>query len=836
MKKWIGIIMGLLLAISSSAFAADITISIDYAAFDEFAASWNLAAEQSNTPIFFSSVSNDGGLWVNCFSDSDEPTTIVDSLSNSSIPLPMIMNYWPEDDCFSLYYAQKDLTEMPSALSFYIDGIKHEAIIQQHATGEDADGDMLSMAITRETADAIIAAQECFLRLTTDKDSYFLDVNYDATPVPYTMFTVLYSGFMYSSETSQHYKDEALLWKPESDDTSAETSSSEKITSFQTDYEAIDRAAQSVFLLEVYDEKAQLIATGSGFLAFDNGTLVTNEHVIEGGSYVIAYSDHYAASYKLSDVKIADKEKDIAILVFDSSARIEPLHVDFSSRILRGQPVTAIGSPKGVINTVSSGNISNIIYHSESIPEYIQFTAPISPGSSGGALFNESGSVIGLCVSYLKEAEAMYYAIPMKYVEEVYQQAKTISPIPLSLYNTLPDMLSAPVLSKLQSTENSIVLEWPVVPNVESYKVYRRTSIRAEFTPIATVEDPFYSDQDIEAGIIYQYCVRAYYGWKGLSAPSNIQSAEISLPEAPQPTPVTEGMVLYRFGAVNDIIFSVKVRLYELGYFYADKSFDNKFDADLQSALQSFQRLNNLKETGNLDTNTLDAINSPSAQQGPWTIPAEVKQLSQNTYQFGDKCDEIILIKKQLQEMGYYRSSSALDKEYNKTMVERVQQFQKNNRLEATGIIDYVTLIKLFYKDAQKGNWYTKPTPTPKPEKSITLEIPNDSYGEWKYLSGDKLKIRIQVENVSAQKTVIAYELYAYTVDVWGNRLLPEKEVYTLSVESTLKPGQKRSSSYITLPNRSKIDRVYVAISKVKYSDGTTVSVPYHNYSYWTID
>ncbi len=50
---------------------------------------------------------------------------------------------------------------------------------------------------------------------------------------------------------------------------------------FQSDFDGINRAAKSVLRLEVYNEENQLIATGSGFVAFDNYTIVTNYHVIE---------------------------------------------------------------------------------------------------------------------------------------------------------------------------------------------------------------------------------------------------------------------------------------------------------------------------------------------------------------------------------------------------------------------------------------------------------------------------------------------------------------------------------------------------------------------------
>ena len=62
-------------------------------------------------------------------------------------------------------------------------------------------------------------------------------------------------------------------------------------TGFSSDPDAIERAAKSVLMLEVYDADNELLATGSGFVAFDNRTLVTNYHVIEDADWMVANSD-----------------------------------------------------------------------------------------------------------------------------------------------------------------------------------------------------------------------------------------------------------------------------------------------------------------------------------------------------------------------------------------------------------------------------------------------------------------------------------------------------------------------------------------------------------------
>ena len=94
--------------------------------------------------------------------------------------------------------------------------------------------------------------------------------------------------------------------------------------SFSQDPAAIEQAADSVFILEVYSSRRQKIAVGSGFVAFDASLLVTNYHVIEGGAYVIAISDDQD-QYLLNRICCSSKTKDIAILQFDEASRAKPL-------------------------------------------------------------------------------------------------------------------------------------------------------------------------------------------------------------------------------------------------------------------------------------------------------------------------------------------------------------------------------------------------------------------------------------------------------------------------------------------------------------------------------
>ena len=168
---------------------------------------------------------------------------------------------------------------------------------------------------------------------------------------------------------------------------------------FKDDYDAIEEATKSVLKIYVYesidDDVLDYASTGSGFVAFNSSTMITNYHMIDDAAMVVALDDDDNV-YEIDKVLCADQEADIAILKFTVPSSLKPLELYPDNQLKRGAPVVAIGSPKGLKNTVSTGIVSYA--YDDGIPE-IQITAPISPGSSGGALFNDNGKVIGVTTS-----------------------------------------------------------------------------------------------------------------------------------------------------------------------------------------------------------------------------------------------------------------------------------------------------------------------------------------------------------------------------------------------------------------------------------------------------
>ena len=131
---------------------------------------------------------------------------------------------------------------------------------------------------------------------------------------------------------------------------------------------------------------------GSGFFINSNGLAVSNYHVFEGttiGYEVIKLQD--GRQYKIKEVIHKDKANDIMIFTI-SAGTTSFKYLPLSTRQPRvGDKAYAIGSPRGLENTFSSGEISQL--RDDNI---IQISVPIDHGSSGGALINEYGEAIGI--------------------------------------------------------------------------------------------------------------------------------------------------------------------------------------------------------------------------------------------------------------------------------------------------------------------------------------------------------------------------------------------------------------------------------------------------------
>ena len=194
--------------------------------------------------------------------------------------------------------------------------------------------------------------------------------------------------------------------------------------SFSENTAKISDAAQSVVMLSCYDNSDNLVATGSGFIAISDDIVITNSHVIDY-SLKIRVSTEQDKSYNVDKVIAYNEASDVAILKLSEKTGLSVLPLGRADKLSKGDRITAIGSPLGIKNTVSTGILSGRLWNNISKLDELQFTAPISSGSSGGALFDESGKVIGVTYASFVNGQNLNLAIPIEQVDAIYSTKGT---------------------------------------------------------------------------------------------------------------------------------------------------------------------------------------------------------------------------------------------------------------------------------------------------------------------------------------------------------------------------------------------------------------------------
>ena len=142
---------------------------------------------------------------------------------------------------------------------------------------------------------------------------------------------------------------------------------------------------------------------GSGFFISPSGVAITNYHVLGAyaSGYVVLANKRV---YPIVEVLKASEELDYAIFRVDVSDKVPFLPIS-RKEVMIGEKAFAIGSPKGVNNTFSQGIVS------QKRGYLIQISVPIDHGSSGGALLNEYGEVIGVTTSRVDSNADLNFAL-----------------------------------------------------------------------------------------------------------------------------------------------------------------------------------------------------------------------------------------------------------------------------------------------------------------------------------------------------------------------------------------------------------------------------------------
>lgn len=176
--------------------------------------------------------------------------------------------------------------------------------------------------------------------------------------------------------------------------------------------EIADKWGPCIVLVKSMDRTGNQLSQGSGFVVSRNGGIATNYHVVESAhSVLVEFMD--GRSYGNIRLVAGHPSRDLAVLyIAGEDASFSPVVLGNSEDVVVAEDVLAIGNPYGWETSVSSGIISGI--RSMEGYELLQITAPISVGSSGGALFNMKGQVIGITTLGSQwGAQNLNFAVPI---------------------------------------------------------------------------------------------------------------------------------------------------------------------------------------------------------------------------------------------------------------------------------------------------------------------------------------------------------------------------------------------------------------------------------------
>jgi S1-C subfamily serine protease len=175
-----------------------------------------------------------------------------------------------------------------------------------------------------------------------------------------------------------------------------------------TPAQIFERLSPSVVKIAIYDTKGDAIALGSGFIATPTGLIVTNYHVVKGAKSVKVFSSE-TNQLDVEGLANIDPEGDLALIKVKGKFP-PPLSLAPAVPPAVGSRAFAIGNPQGLTNTFSEGLVSGVRQIKPDLV-YIQTTAAITHGSSGGALVNELGQVLGVTTLGTEGAGNLAFAV-----------------------------------------------------------------------------------------------------------------------------------------------------------------------------------------------------------------------------------------------------------------------------------------------------------------------------------------------------------------------------------------------------------------------------------------
>ncbi|MFQ5992400.1 MAG: trypsin-like peptidase domain-containing protein, partial [Nitrospiraceae bacterium] len=199
--------------------------------------------------------------------------------------------------------------------------------------------------------------------------------------------------------------------------------------------EIAQRYTGSVVTILALDKDDQPLTVGSGFFINNEGQIATNYHVLEGSAKAIVKTIDGQRGEVLEIISL-NPELDLLVAT-TTLTNASSLRFGNSESVTVGEDIVVIGNPEGLEGTISKGIISGVRQVGDL--KLLQITAPISPGSSGGPVFNLWGEVVGIATLYLGKGQNLNFAMPVNYIQTLKPTQYALKDLPRRTLKTSVD-------------------------------------------------------------------------------------------------------------------------------------------------------------------------------------------------------------------------------------------------------------------------------------------------------------------------------------------------------------------------------------------------------------
>lgn len=175
--------------------------------------------------------------------------------------------------------------------------------------------------------------------------------------------------------------------------------------------QVFNKVKDSVVVVKALDAKGKTIAQGSGVL-LPSGKIGTNCHVVKNG---VRFQVGSGRQFVPATLWGSDEDKDICLLEA-RGLTAKPAQLGQAMRLKVGDPVYTVGAPQGLELSLADGIVSQL---RGGPPPFIQTTAAISRGSSGGGLFDTEGRLVGFTTLYVEGGQNLNFAIPVEWAGDI---------------------------------------------------------------------------------------------------------------------------------------------------------------------------------------------------------------------------------------------------------------------------------------------------------------------------------------------------------------------------------------------------------------------------------